>query len=175
MPDRDGPSVDGDVSLHPAVAPLGFLLGRWYGDGDGAYPTVEPFGYREESLYWHVGTPFIGYRQQTWRSDGRASHSEAGYWRCPAEGRVELVVAHGNGIVEVSEGQIVSDREGAAITMTSTVMARTSTAKDVSAITRRIIGDAGVLDLTLEMAAVGVPMTFHLRARLRREESGEAG
>jgi hypothetical protein len=159
------------------VAPLGFLLGRWCGDGTGGYPTVEPFGYREESVYWHVGTPFIGYRQQTWRSDGRPSHSEAGYWRCPGEGRVELVLGHANGIVEVSEGQFVSegDCEGAAITMTSSVMARTSTAKDVSAITRRIAVEAGVLDQTLEMAAVGIPMTFHLRARLRREETGEAG
>jgi len=163
-----GGSTDA-VTMNPGIASLGFLLGRWRGEGEGSYPTVEPFGYSEESVYWHVGGPFIGYRQRTWRRDGRPSHSESGYWRCPGPGRVELVVAHANGTVEVSEGHVV----GAALTMTSTVMAGTSTAKEVTAISRRLAVDGDACDYTLDMAGVGVPLTFHLVARLRRVARGE--
>jgi len=157
--------------LHPDVAALGFLLGTWRGDGDGDYPTVEPFGYTEESVFWHVGKPFIGYTQRTWtRTDGRPSHTETGYWRSPAAGRVELVLAHPNGLVEVSEGRC----GGAAITLRSTVMARTSTAKEVTALSRQIRVDGDELVYTLEMAAVGVPLGFHLRARLERVDDGNS-
>lgn len=155
--------------MHPDIAPLGFLLGTWSGEGDGDYPTVEPFGYTEESVFWHVGKPFIGYTQRTWaRKDGLPSHSESGYWRCSGERRVELVLAHSNGMVEVSEGHV----EGATTTLTSTVIARTSTAKDVTALGRQIEVEGDELAYTLEMAAVGVPLGFHLQARLRRADSG---
>ena len=164
MPDRiRGP-------LHGDVAPLGFLLGTWSGEGEGDYPTVSPFGFTEESVFWHVGKPFIGYSQRTWSGDdGRPSHAESGYWRCPGPGRVELVVAHPNGIVEVSEGHC--DRS--TIILMSTAVARTSSAKDVSALARRITVESDVLTYTVEMAAVGVPLGFHLRARLRRVDTRE--
>ena len=160
------------VPLHPDVAPLAFLLGTWRGAGDGDYPTVEPFGFTEESVFWHVGKPFIGYTQRTWaEADGRPSHSESGYWRCPGGGRVELVLAHPNGLVEVSEGRC----EGAVVTLRSTVMARTSTAKEVTALSRRVEVEGRQLVHTLEMAAVGVPLGFHLRARLERADGGDSG
>jgi hypothetical protein len=153
-----------DPALHPDVAPLGFLLGTWSGEGEGGYPTVDEFRYTEESVFWHGGKPVIGHSQRTWRDDGRASHAESGFWRWAGEGRIELVVAHQNGIVEVSEGVV----EGAAITVMSTVMARTSTAKEVSAVGRQIQVEGDELRYTLEMAAVGLPLGFHLRGRLRR-------
>jgi hypothetical protein len=158
------------ASMHPAVAALGFLLGTWSGEGEGTYPTIEPFGFSEESVYWHLGKPFIGYRQRTWRTDGQPSHSESGYWRCPGEGRVELVTAHANGIVEISEGHY----EGAVITVESTVMAGTSTAKDVSRVARRITVDGDELSYELDMAAVGIPLDSHLVAGLRRIGDGES-
>ena len=87
-----------------------------------------------------------------------------GYWRMPAPGRVELVVAHPTGVVEVDEGTF----DGRLLTLRSTSVAGTGSAKVVTAIERDFELDAEALHYTLRMAAVGVPLTHHLEAELHR-------
>jgi hypothetical protein len=155
----------GAAALHSDVAPLSFLLGRWAGEGEGFYPTIEPFSFGEEITLSHVGKPFLAYAQRTWSlDDGRPLHAETGYWRCPTPTHVELVVAHPTGVVEVSEGPLATT----AIVLTSTTVARTGSAKDLTAVVRRIAVDHDRLSYELDMAAVGVALTPHLRAVLRR-------
>ena len=70
---------------HPDLAPLAALLGTWRGEGEGSYPTIEPFRYSEEISFTQVGKPFLAYRQATVNlATGLPAHAEAGYWR-PAE------------------------------------------------------------------------------------------
>lgn len=154
-------------ALHPDVADLGFLLGTWAGEGRGEYPTIAPFGYREEISFGHVGKPFLVYQQRTWAlDDGRGLHAETGYLRGVGQGRVEWVLAHPTGIAEVSHGSVSGPR----LRLQAVSLGHSATAKRVDALERDIDvdPDAGVLTYAVRMAAVGVGLTHHLAARLHR-------
>ncbi|MHB8328817.1 MAG: nitrobindin family protein [Acidimicrobiales bacterium] len=153
------------VPVHHQISPLSFLLGRWIGEGTGHYPTITSFSYGEEIRFAHVGKPFLSYGQRTWSlEDGRPLHAETGFLRSGDNGRVEMVLAHATGVVEVDEGTLV----GTTLELRSTMVGLTHSAKEVEALARRITVDGDVLRYTLAMGAVGVPLQDHLAAELRR-------
>lgn len=83
------------------------LVGRWTGEGEGQYPTIEPFGYRETVVFTErPDHPAVHYEQRTWRKtpDGdTVSHWETGLLRLSSNGDVRLLNAQG-GRSEVMEG-----------------------------------------------------------------------
>lgn len=159
-------------SLHPDVEILAPLLGTWEGGGTGEYPTIESFGYTESVTFAHVGKPFLAYTQRTRAvDDGRPLHAEMGYWRTPAPGRVEFLVAHPTGITELAEGTLVVDGGVMLIELEATIIGRSGSAKEVTALSRSFRIDGDGISYTLRMAAVGRPLQHHLAASLRRSSS----
>ncbi|HEY8548289.1 MAG TPA: FABP family protein [Acidimicrobiales bacterium] len=160
-----------DADLHPDVAPLAALVGTWAGEGEGHYPTIEPFAYREEVTFTAPpGKPFLAYQQKTVRLDtGVPAHAEAGYLRGVGGGRVELVMAHPTGLAEIADGEATATGDGLALHVRSTTVARTATAKDVRTVERTftLVGDE--LRYDLAMGAVGQDHQHHLRATLHRQ------
>src|ERR1700744_4674699 len=131
------------MAIHPDLVPLSFLLGRWEGAGIGGYPTIESFRFGQEVTFGHNDKPFLIYHSRTWKLDeegniGVPLGTESGFGRPRPDSQVEVMLAHPTGIVEIYLGEITGTR----IEMATDVVARTATAKEVTA-GHRLYGLAG--------------------------------
>lgn len=158
------------ADLPAPLVPLAFLLGTWVGVGVGDYPTIEAFRFGQEITFGHSGQPVLTYTSRTWLLDEngrqvRPLASETGYWRPvgPDQGRVEVVLAHPTGIAEIWVGEVT----GAKIELSTDVVARTESAKPVTAGHRLYGVVEGELMYAYDMAAMGQPLSPHVSARLK--------
>jgi hypothetical protein len=155
--------------LHPACLPVSFLLGTWRGPGVVGYPTIEDRTFVQELTFGHVGKPYLTYRSRAWLTDENGepvAHAarESGYWRATGGGRLEVVLAHPTGIVEIWYGEVTGTR----IELATDAVVRTESAKEVTA-GRRLYGLVeGDLAYAYDMAAVGRSLQAHTSARLSR-------
>lgn len=154
---------------HADLAPLRFLLGRWQGAGVGGYPTIESFRFGQEISFTHNGKPFLFYLSRTWLLDeagvpGRPLATETGFWRPQPGGKVEVLLAHPTGIVEVYLGEV----DGTRVELSTDIVARTVSAKPVTA-GHRLYGLVGEdLAYAYDMAAMGQGLQPHTSAQLKR-------
>jgi hypothetical protein len=164
-----GPGGETAPEPHPDIAPLSFLLGRWEGAGVGGYPTIENFRFGQEVSFSHNGKPYLIYASRSWLLDEdgnlvRPLATESGYWRPQPGGQVEVVLAHPTGIAEIYLGEVT----GTKVELRTDVVARTATAKEVTA-GQRLYGLIGAdLGWAFDMAAMGQPLQPHLSAQLKR-------
>ena len=155
------------TELNPALRPVAFLLGTWRGEGEGQYPSITPFRYREEIRFSHNGKPFLIYTQRTESIDsGQPMHGEAGYLRLVGDGRVEFVIAQPIGYAEISLGRV----DGQRIDVECATVGRTPTAKPVTSISRSLWMDGATLRYELKMGMGGAPAAPHLSASFRRAD-----
>ena len=156
--------------LHSDLMPVVWLLGTWHGSGKGDYPSIEPFQYDQEVVFAHDGRPFLHYFSRTWLTDEsgervRPGALETGFLRPAGDGQLELVLAHPTGFAEVWYGEV----EGARITLSTDLVARTSTAKEYTAGQRMYGLVDGALMYAYDMAAQGHEMQSHLWGKLERD------
>jgi len=157
--------------LHPSLLPLLPLVGTWRGTGNGGYPTIEDFGYGQQVVFAHDGRGVLRYESRTWILDAagqvvRPGAREVGWWRPGGgDGELEVLLAHPTGVVEVYVGRATGPTRWE---LSTDVVARTATAKEVTG-NHRLYGIVdGALLYAMDMAAVGQPLQPHLSARLER-------
>lgn len=174
-PDRPPPTNACDQvqtsSLHEACGKLGALVGCWRGYGEVDYPTIDgPYRFLQELAVTHDGRPFLQHTTQSWivtRAGEilRPAAREAGWWR-PGDERVELLLTHSTGIIELLYG---TNTGRGAWTLRTEVVHGSATAKDVTAGKRHYhVTEPGTLHFTEERSMVGQPLLPHVAATLRR-------
>lgn len=157
--------TDAALSAADQLGRSAALIGAWRGEGRGHWGAAA-FGYVEELDFAHRGKPHLVYTQRTRAAaDGRPLHAESGYWRAGEDpDDVELVIAQGIGVAEVSLGSW----DGDVLRTTSAALQLTPTAKRVTRVARTYELSRELLVCTLEMATDGGDVRPHLEARLRR-------
>jgi hypothetical protein len=163
---REGPE------LHPRCLMLLPLVGVWRGEGEIVYPTIDgPYRFGQQVVFCHDGRPFLRYESRAWLLDDagkviRPAARETGFWRPQADDTIELLAAHGTGILELYYGRPLNQTSWE---LATDAVARSSSAKEVSG-AHRLYGivDGGDLAYVEQRAMVGQPMQPHVSIRLSR-------
>jgi hypothetical protein len=149
--------------LHPDVAHLGFLLGTWHGESRARWDPSLEIVFSEETVFSHVGKPWLAYRQQTWNPEGVASHGESGYL-IATNGGIDWTIAQPTGVVEVQVGSV----SGGTIVVGSHAIALAPTADNVTSVSRTVSVEGDDLRYELRIALNGEPPAPHIEGRLHR-------
>ncbi len=160
-----------DPTIHPDIAPLAWLVGRWEGTGLLGYPTIESATFEQEIVVSHDERPFLRWESRSWILDEqgervRAAGTELGFWRPAGEGHAELLLTHPTGIVEMYYGTA----EPARVELQTDGVIRSPQAKEYTAAKRMYGLVNSKLMWVMDMAAMGEPLTSHLSAELSRVE-----
>jgi hypothetical protein len=163
---REGPQ------LHPQCLALLPLVGVWRGEGEIVYPTIEgPYRFGQQVVICHDGRPFLRYESRSWLLDDsgkviRPAARETGFWRPQADDTIELLAAHGTGIIELYYGQ---PRSQTSWELATDAVVRSSSAKEVTG-AHRLYGivEGGDLAYVEQRAMVGQPMQPHVSTLLHR-------
>ena len=156
--------VSTQVTAHPQLGGLQQLVGAWRGSGRGRWGSGRPFEYRESVDLSHTGKAFLHYMQRTTSPEGEPMHTECGYWRALPDGSVELVLAHGMGVVEVETGRW----HGGTLRLRTLDVRTTPAAKAVTALERDVEVSGDTLRYELRMSTAGDTPAWHLSAELQR-------
>ena len=157
------------AELHAACEVLAPLIGTWRGPGEGHYPTIADFSYLEELTFSHVGKPFLAMTQRTRDPESDAPlHAEVGYLRPQAHAAIELVLTQPTGVVEIHAGSVSESGGAVVVDLRTERVEGTRTAKPITEVRRRLEVQGNSLISEMWMAAMGQPLTHHLRAELTR-------
>jgi hypothetical protein len=156
-------------NLHPDCGPIAWMLGTWRGNGHGDYPTIDKFQFGQELIFTHDGRPFFHYMSRAWIVDDkgekvRDAAIETGFVRCRPEGRVEFLLTHNTGFVEIYYGAAGDAR----VELATDAVVRTDSAKEYTAGKRMYGYVNSELLYAYDMAAMGQALQPHLWARLQR-------
>jgi THAP4-like, heme-binding beta-barrel domain len=163
---REGPA------LHPDCLALLPLVGVWRGEGEIVYPTIDgPYHFGQQMVFCHDGRPFLRYESRAWLLDDageviRPAARETGFWRPQSDDTIELLTAHGTGIIELYYGR---PRTATSWELATDAVVRSSSAKEVNG-AHRLYGivEGGDLAYVEQRAMVGQPLQPHVSARLHR-------
>ncbi|WP_116245663.1 FABP family protein [Nocardiopsis sp. FIRDI 009] len=178
-----------DADVHPDLAKLSFLIGRWEGVGVAGYADEPEFQFGQEIEFAHTaGLPYLTFSSRAWRMNpdgtlGDLVTEEHAYWRArpepakddegPAEGEqvihLEALFTHPEGFTEVYVGNVFANR----VEMSTDAVVHTETGIDATA-SHRLYGlfgdDRETLGYAWDLAARGHKLRPYMSAQLKRAD-----
>jgi hypothetical protein len=151
---------------------LHILIGEWAGTGQGEFPTIEPFEYRETLVFASDQRPFLHYetksrRRRAGQEDFVPSHWESGFLRLLPNGEVEMVNTQSSGRLERLVGSIQLAETGLVLHLKSTSFLNDPRMVETE---RTIVVEDNIMTYTQTMYtnAVAGPAQ-HVSAQLKRK------
>ena len=154
-----------------ALRVLTMLEGKWMGEGQGDFPTIDSFDYQETLTFERRDETSLFYQQRTEkRSKGKSvyqtSHWESGFLRILDNGIIEWSNSQSGGRTEILVG--IPEIDDDLIRMELTSQALTNDERMVSS-ARMIEVGSGILKYQMGMQTTRVEkLTPHLAATLYR-------
>ena len=102
------------------MEPLTWLKGSWQGNGQGDFPTIDPFIF-EDQMHFRIiedafeSEPLIHFEEIAWVIKGKEKnfmHWETGFFKPTPQGLVQFYMSHNTGRIEATYGKFQSiDRD----------------------------------------------------------------
>jgi len=153
---------------------LKMLNGHWIGSGEGMYPTLDSFYYRDEITFnVSENEPVIHFEQKTWIADERnIKHWETGFFSIIGNDQLKIYSCHNNGRVEILKGKIDHPNENnglLSISFKSESVYNEENLKVMSGSERLYTIGKSILEYKVLMTTNEVKdMKIHLISKLRR-------
>ncbi|MEQ9165998.1 MAG: FABP family protein [Fulvivirga sp.] len=150
---------------------LHYLLGTWEGQGEGKFPTINSFTYREVLTFRFDGlNDLIHYEQQAWLTpDQSPSHWESGFIKAVEneEGIFEISNSQDSGRVEVLRGEYRNENGQHILHLKSKILQNDSRMKSSE---RKFASLNNKLSYIVYMATQNTPEhQQHLKSELTRK------
>ncbi len=166
--------------LAPEAYPLAWLVGRWSGHGEIAYPDIPRAQIVQTVDFDHDGGPYLTYTStvKVRGNDGAEDQVwavESGFWRVPPitpEGitledhqhPLEVVLSDASGLLTCYMGVVGNGR----VDLASRFVAATESGPEVRGATRMYGNVKGELMWTWDLAAFGHDLQSYMSAQLTR-------
>ncbi|MDJ0754616.1 MAG: heme-binding beta-barrel domain-containing protein [Ardenticatenaceae bacterium] len=147
------------------------LVGTWIGKGQGFFPTIEEFEYRETLSFERQDEGSLFYNQRTEKrplsqKDFTVSHWESGFLQVLQSGELELINTQSGGRSEVLVGSITSFSRKVTLTFASRLLSNDARML-ATARTITVEHDTLIYEMGMHTTQVN-ELTPHLKATLYR-------
>lgn len=166
--------------MNTLINPLTWLLGNWKGEGQGNFPTLSPFTFRDQMTFKTLPEsfslePLVHFEEIAWiYVDGteKFKHWETGFFRPINDSKIELQVTHNTGRIEVLQGEfeLIDIKKRSFKLVFQTSFLRNAEGLVVATSSQKVLDYNGEnLSYIHAMATVEVPeKTNHLKVELQR-------
>ena len=150
------------------------LNGSWIGSGEGMYPTMDSFYYRDEITFTSIAQEsVVHFEQKTWvANEENLKHWESGFISVIGNDKLKLYTCHHNGRVEILDGRIKNfekRNDVLVISFSSQSIHNETKLTDLIKSERTITIGRDNLEYQLSMATNEVTdLKVHLKSKLQR-------